>query len=40
MPKLLVSIRAPVKIAEFQRTIIPPEAPFEGEYAKLSNLFG
>jgi hypothetical protein len=40
MPKLFMSIKTPVKIAEFQRTIMPPEAPFEGEYAKLSNHFG
>jgi hypothetical protein len=33
---LLISMRTPTKTAEFHSTIIPPDAPTEGEYAKLS----
>jgi hypothetical protein len=29
-PNLLVSISKPAKIAEFYKTMIPPEAPTEG----------
>jgi hypothetical protein len=30
----------PENIAELQSTIMPPDAPTEGEYTKLSNHFG
>jgi hypothetical protein len=39
-PYLCISIKFQAKIAEFHRIKIPPEAPTEGEYTKLSNLLG
>jgi hypothetical protein len=33
-------MRVPLKTEEFHTTEIPPEAPTEGEKAKLSNRFG
>jgi hypothetical protein len=34
------STNVPEKIAKLHRKIMPPEAPTEGEYTKLSNRFG
>jgi hypothetical protein len=39
-PNICTSTSKPEKIAEFQRIIIPPEAPIEGEKAKLSKRLG
>jgi hypothetical protein len=40
MPNLLVSNNTPLKIEEFHRTMISPEAPMDGEKEKLSKCFG
>src|SRR4051812_45817722 len=40
IPKRLNSTRVPLNMEEHQTTIRPPEAPTEGEKAKLSNLRG
>jgi hypothetical protein len=40
IPKGCVSINKPSKTDEFQSTIIPPDAPTEGEKVKQSNLLG
>jgi hypothetical protein len=40
MPNLLVSNNTPEKIEELHRTMIPLEAPMDGEKAKLSKRFG
>jgi hypothetical protein len=40
MPNLLMSSKTPEKMEEFHSTIIPPEAPMDGENAKLSKRLG
>jgi hypothetical protein len=40
MPYFSVCTKTPEKIAEFQSTRIPPDAPTEGAEAKQSNLLG
>jgi hypothetical protein len=40
MPNLFVSSKTPVKMEEFRSTMIPPEAPMDGENVKLSKRFG
>jgi hypothetical protein len=37
---LLISMSVPLKIEEFQTTRMPPDAPTEGEKAKVSKRFG